>query len=265
MQCGSHRRLGFGPWVRKIPWRRPWQPTPVFFPWTEEPGRLQSTGSQRVRHLLGGQNLRERPCIMKLIPEMSTGAITFHLWLAPGPLQQWGCCKWAVGRQPDGGCEGSLGKAGDHLPAPFQIPQMVRATGASGLFAVSPVGMATRNGPGLVAMRVPPPNRGRVTVPTAQVGALRAVALRSWRSFSFLFYFLFCYTISKCYTPFTVITKYWLYSTCCIIHLCSLSYTREFVHPTNIPALWRPSSPSPLLTTSLFFVSVSLGKVVASI
>ena len=25
-------RLGFDPWVRKIPWRRPWQPTPVFLP-----------------------------------------------------------------------------------------------------------------------------------------------------------------------------------------------------------------------------------------
>ena len=26
-QC---RRCGFDPWVRKIPWRRKWQPTPVF-------------------------------------------------------------------------------------------------------------------------------------------------------------------------------------------------------------------------------------------
>ena len=24
------RRQGFDPWVRKIPWRRKWQPTPVF-------------------------------------------------------------------------------------------------------------------------------------------------------------------------------------------------------------------------------------------
>ena len=45
-------------WVQslgqKIPWRRKWQPTPVLlpgkFPWTEEPGRLQSMGSQRVGH-----------------------------------------------------------------------------------------------------------------------------------------------------------------------------------------------------------------------
>ena len=39
------RRPEFDPWVGKIPWRRAWQPSPVFLPgespWTEEPGRLQ--------------------------------------------------------------------------------------------------------------------------------------------------------------------------------------------------------------------------------
>ena len=48
------KTCGFDPWVGKIPWRRAWQPTPVFLlgesPWTEEPGGLQSMGSQRVRH-----------------------------------------------------------------------------------------------------------------------------------------------------------------------------------------------------------------------
>ena len=29
LQC---RRPGFDPWVRKIPWRRKWQPNPVFLP-----------------------------------------------------------------------------------------------------------------------------------------------------------------------------------------------------------------------------------------
>ena len=28
----TSRRHGFDPWVRKIPWRRTWQPTPVFLP-----------------------------------------------------------------------------------------------------------------------------------------------------------------------------------------------------------------------------------------
>ena len=53
-QCKRRRRCGFDPWVRKIPleegitthssilaWR---------IPWTEEPDRLQSIASQRVRH-----------------------------------------------------------------------------------------------------------------------------------------------------------------------------------------------------------------------
>ena len=31
-QCRKHKRHGFDPWVRKIPWRRAWQPTPVFLP-----------------------------------------------------------------------------------------------------------------------------------------------------------------------------------------------------------------------------------------
>ena len=43
-QCRRHKRLGFDPLVGKIPWRRAWQPTPVFLPgespWTEEPVRL---------------------------------------------------------------------------------------------------------------------------------------------------------------------------------------------------------------------------------
>ena len=48
------RRHGFNPCVGKIPWRRAWQPTPVFLPgespWTEKPGGLQSMGSRRVGH-----------------------------------------------------------------------------------------------------------------------------------------------------------------------------------------------------------------------
>ena len=43
---------GFNPWVGKIPWRRKWQPTPVFLawkiPWMEKPGRLQSMGSKKL-------------------------------------------------------------------------------------------------------------------------------------------------------------------------------------------------------------------------
>ena len=31
-QCRRYKRCGFNPWVRKIPWRREWQPVPVFLP-----------------------------------------------------------------------------------------------------------------------------------------------------------------------------------------------------------------------------------------
>ena len=31
-QCRRCRRQGFDPWVGKSPWRRKWQPTPVFLP-----------------------------------------------------------------------------------------------------------------------------------------------------------------------------------------------------------------------------------------
>ena len=52
-QCRRRKRHGFSPWVRKIPWRRDRQPTPVFLSaeshgW--KPGGLQSTGSQAVGH-----------------------------------------------------------------------------------------------------------------------------------------------------------------------------------------------------------------------
>ena len=41
-QGRKSKRHKFDPWVGKMPWRKAWQPTPVFLPrespWTEEPG-----------------------------------------------------------------------------------------------------------------------------------------------------------------------------------------------------------------------------------
>ena len=31
-QCRTHKETGYNPWAGKIPWRRKWQPTPVFLP-----------------------------------------------------------------------------------------------------------------------------------------------------------------------------------------------------------------------------------------
>ena len=62
-QC---RRPGFDPWVGKIPWRRKWQPTPVFLPgessWTEEPRGLQSMRSQKILTQLA--NKQQQPIIL---------------------------------------------------------------------------------------------------------------------------------------------------------------------------------------------------------
>ena len=51
LQC---RRPGFDPWVGKIPWRRAWQPTPVFLlgesSWKEAPGKKHLVGYSPSRH-----------------------------------------------------------------------------------------------------------------------------------------------------------------------------------------------------------------------
>ena len=53
-ECRSCRRRRFDLWVRRIPWRKKWEPTPVFLPRKippiGEPAGLQSIGSQRVGH-----------------------------------------------------------------------------------------------------------------------------------------------------------------------------------------------------------------------
>ena len=49
LQC---RRPGFNPWIRKIPWRREWQPTPVFLP-----GEFHGQRSLAGCNLLGHKDL----------------------------------------------------------------------------------------------------------------------------------------------------------------------------------------------------------------
>ena len=52
-QCRRQNRYRFQPWVGKIPCRRKWNPLQYSClgnSWTEEPGGLQSTELQRVRH-----------------------------------------------------------------------------------------------------------------------------------------------------------------------------------------------------------------------
>jgi len=66
-----------------IHWRRKWQPTPVFLPgkipWIVEPGRLQSMGSQRVRHDWMTSLLVIHSLF--LIPHINDITQSFSLWL----------------------------------------------------------------------------------------------------------------------------------------------------------------------------------------
>ena len=48
--AGDTGDKGLIPGFGKIPWRRKWQYSAWKIPWTEEPGRLQSMGLERVRH-----------------------------------------------------------------------------------------------------------------------------------------------------------------------------------------------------------------------
>ena len=53
-QYSRRRRHWFDPWIGKNPWRKAWQPTPIFvpvefLPWTEEPGRIRSIRVSKSR------------------------------------------------------------------------------------------------------------------------------------------------------------------------------------------------------------------------
>ena len=52
-QCRRCKRRKFSSWIRRIPWRRAWQPTLVFLPGDSHGQKSlagYSLGSQRVRH-----------------------------------------------------------------------------------------------------------------------------------------------------------------------------------------------------------------------
>ena len=63
---------GFDPWVRKIPWRREWQPTPLFLP-GEYHGQT-SVRSQRIRHNWTTKTLKFQSQAKKF-PHVITGVI----------------------------------------------------------------------------------------------------------------------------------------------------------------------------------------------
>ena len=44
LQCRRHKRSGLDPWIGRLPWRRAWQPTPVFLP-EESHGQRSPAGN----------------------------------------------------------------------------------------------------------------------------------------------------------------------------------------------------------------------------
>ena len=61
--AGQYRRHKFDPWVRKIPWRRNWQPSAVFLPGKSHGQRslegYNTWEGKRVRHNLATKQQQE--------------------------------------------------------------------------------------------------------------------------------------------------------------------------------------------------------------
>ena len=82
------RRCRFNPWVRKIPWRRRWQPTVVFLPGKSHgqrsrAGYIQAIGSQKNRHDLVTKQQQQSPCVF-LSTELPNVESTIR-FLSPAP------------------------------------------------------------------------------------------------------------------------------------------------------------------------------------
>ena len=68
-QCRRHRRHGFNPWVRKIPWRRAWWLTPVFLPGGSHGQRSLAGYSPWGRKEWDLTEATECPCMQTSEPE----------------------------------------------------------------------------------------------------------------------------------------------------------------------------------------------------
>ena len=99
----QYRRPGFHTWVRKIPWRWKWQPTPVFLPGEFQGQRSLAGCSPRGRKESDTTgcltHTRTSPGKMKRVSQrdfcilISTSASFLCLFLAALGLP---CCPWAV-------------------------------------------------------------------------------------------------------------------------------------------------------------------------
>ena len=81
-QC---RRCGFNPWVRKIPWRRKWQATPIFLPWKSH-GQRSLAGYSPWGHTEANMTERTQDRVCSSVPKTGSPSLSFILAEAPpGP------------------------------------------------------------------------------------------------------------------------------------------------------------------------------------
>ena len=84
-QCRRHKRHGYDPWVRKIPWRRKWQSTPICLPG-------KSRGQWRLAAIVHGVTKSQiwlKQLSMHTPTEMLLNIIQFHSKEWPGSKSQW--------------------------------------------------------------------------------------------------------------------------------------------------------------------------------
>ena len=67
-QCRGRKRPGFNPWVRKIPWSREWQPSPVFLPGKFHGQRTPVHGVTKSQTRLNTHTHLASPCERRLSP-----------------------------------------------------------------------------------------------------------------------------------------------------------------------------------------------------
>ena len=69
LQCWRHKRCELDPWVRKIPWRRKWQSTLVFFPGKPHGQRsltgYSPWGYKRIRHDLATKQQQQNSIYLR--------------------------------------------------------------------------------------------------------------------------------------------------------------------------------------------------------
>ena len=87
-QRRRHKRLGFDPWVGKIPCRRKWQPTPVLLP-----GKLHGQGSLTRSSPQGSEESDVTECVSSHTHTHTHTLIKFVFYLSS--CQKRRCHKWA--------------------------------------------------------------------------------------------------------------------------------------------------------------------------